>query len=430
MLGSTSDLLLVTDSGTDAVRVPVALAKDGREGELDEALDAFRDEWNRWRGQGTEARGVDSRPMRGVYLRRRLVALAVLGLFVLAFVRLVSCGDADEDSSSRLPARGARAPSLGEQVGAVVLMRFNGTSAPRYVRRILRERRAAGATLFVENIADPAQLRALTRELQRAAGGRALIAVDQEGGSAIRLPWAPAPAQPELATPAAAGEASRDIARSLAEVGVNVNFAPVVDVTSAQGGAGGARAYPGGARDVAAASAAAVRAYAGTGVFPTAKHFPGFGRATANTDDAPVTIDAPRPALAPELEPFRAAISAGAPLVMVSHALYPAYDPRSIASQSSAIVSGLLRRELGFRGVVATDSMEAAAVLARSRVDDAAMRAIYAGCDLLVLTGRGSYLPVYERLLAEARRSPGFRRRIEESAGRVLALQRRLSDER
>jgi beta-N-acetylhexosaminidase len=111
---------------------------------------------------------------------------------------------------------------------------------------------------------------------------------------------------------------------------------------------------------------------------------------------------------------------------MAAHALYPAYDRAWIASQSSRITTDLLRGELGFDGVVATDSMEADAVLSRSEIDDAAVFAIYAGCDLLVLTGRGSYLPVYERLLEEARRSPEFRARVIESATRVRTLKRRL----
>jgi beta-N-acetylhexosaminidase len=371
--------------------------------------------------------------VRAVYWRRRLVALALLGLLVFGVIRLASGGGGSDERGGvtrpSAPRGTASAIPLREQVGGVVLLSFNGTSAPAYVRRILRERRAAGVTLFAQNIADPGQVRALTAELRTASGGRALVAIDQEGGSAVRLPWAPAAGAPQLATPAAAGVASHGIARSLAAVGVDVNFAPVADVAGT-GSAVAARAYPGGAAQVAAASAAAVRAYRGTGVAPTAKHFPGFGRATANTDDAPVSIDASRAELASDLAPFRAGIAAGVPLVMVSHALYPAYDARAIASQSRTIVSGLLRGELGFRGVVVTDSMEAQAVLARSTVAEAAVRAIDAGCDLVLLTGPGSYLPVYRRLLAEARSSPAFRQRIAQSAARVTALEHTLGAER
>jgi beta-N-acetylhexosaminidase len=307
-----------------------------------------------------------------------------------------------------------------------MLTRFAGASVPAYVKRVVHDRRAAGVTLFTDNARSPAQLRALTREIQAAARGEALVAVDQEGGAASRLPWLHAPGQPTLATPTAAASASRSTARALRGVGVNLNLAPVADVSGGAGGAVAGRSFPGDSRSVAALTAAAVRAYRGTHVAPTPKHFPGFGRATANTDDAKVTIGASRADLAGDLAPFRAGIAAGAPAVMVSHALYPAYDRAWIGSQSRAIVTGVLRGELHFRGVVATDSMEAEAVVGRSSLQDAAVYAIYAGCDLLVLTGRGSQRLVYERLLAEARRSPEFRRRVEESARRVLALKRAL----
>jgi beta-N-acetylhexosaminidase len=146
-----------------------------------------------------------------------------------------------------------------------------------------------------------------------------------------------------------------------------------------------------------------------------------------NTDDASVTIRRSRSQLeATDLPPFAAAIRTGVPLVMVGHARYPALDPLRIASQSPVIIKDLLRNRLGFRGVVVTDSMEAEASLATG--DDFATvceRAVRAGADLLLLTGQGSYAPVYRRLLSVARRSPAFRARVRESAARVLALKAR-----
>jgi beta-N-acetylhexosaminidase len=109
---------------------------------------------------------------------------------------------------------------------------------------------------------------------------------------------------------------------------------------------------------------------------------------------------------------------------MAGHARYPALDPDHIASQSPRIIRGVLRRELGFRGVVITDSTEAAAVQAVSTVEQAAVRNIRAGVDLVLTTGRGSYIHVYRALLAAARRDRAFRARVRESAARVIALQR------
>ena len=110
---------------------------------------------------------------------------------------------------------------------------------------------------------------------------------------------------------------------------------------------------------------------------------------------------------------------------MVGHARYPALDRVRIASQSRPIVHGLLRDELGFRGAVVTDSLEAQASLATGSITKVAERALRAGADLLLLTGRGSYGPVFEHLLAAAKRSPELRARLRESAARVLELKAR-----
>jgi beta-N-acetylhexosaminidase len=112
------------------------------------------------------------------------------------------------------------------------------------------------------------------------------------------------------------------------------------------------------------------------------------------------------------------------PLVMIGHARYPALDPGRIASQSPAIMGRLLRDRLGFRGVAVTDSMEAQASLATGAIESVSERAVRAGADLVLLTGQGSYAPVYRHLLAVARRVPAFRARVRESAARVLALKR------
>jgi beta-N-acetylhexosaminidase len=106
---------------------------------------------------------------------------------------------------------------------------------------------------------------------------------------------------------------------------------------------------------------------------------------------------------------------------MASHAVYPALDGDRIASQSPAVIDGLLRGELGFDGVVMTDSLEAAAVRAVADVDAAALASARAGVDVMLTTGRGSYIRVFRALLAEARRSPAFRARVRSSAARVLA---------
>jgi beta-N-acetylhexosaminidase len=114
------------------------------------------------------------------------------------------------------------------------------------------------------------------------------------------------------------------------------------------------------------------------------------------------------------------------PLVMASHALHPDLDPQRIASQSTAILRGLLRDRLRFRGACITDSLEAQAVVQRSSTPVAAARSMRAGCDLLLTTGQASYLQVLRRLVADARNDPRFRSRLAEARGRIAALHRAL----
>ena len=312
---------------------------------------------------------------------------------------------------------------LASQVGQLIVLSFSGTSAPPYVLEALRERRAAGVILFGGNVVAPGQLRALTSSLRR-AGGSPLIAVDQEGGAVRVVPWAPPTASaPVQAASGTVGRDARAGGRALRRAGVTVSLAPVADVPSVAGSALASRSFSRDPQRASGAVAASVAGWRAGGMLATAKHFPGLGAATANTDDRSVTIWHSRKQLSTiDLPPFAAAIRAGVPLVMVSHARYPALDRRRIASQSRPIIEGVLRGRLGFRGVVVTDSMEAAASLATGSITAASERAVRAGADLVLLTGRGSYRPVYRHLLARARTTASFRARVEEAARRVLAL--------
>jgi beta-N-acetylhexosaminidase len=312
--------------------------------------------------------------------------------------------------------------TLRRQVGEVLVLAFGGTTAPEYVVRALREGRVSGVILFGGNVSAPDQLRALTASLQRASGRRALVMTDQEGGPFHILPWA-APTEPQAAqaTPAQATAQARAAARDLRAVGINVTLAPVADV-GRPGSALGARTFPGGPEGVGRSVAAAVRAYRAGGIAATAKHFPGLGGASENTDDAAVSLRLE----SGDLTPFKAAIGAGVPLVMASHALYGNVDPDRLASQSPVILRDLLRGRLGYDGAVITDSMEAEAVTSRMPITTASERALMAGADLVLMTGDGSFRPVSLAFVARARRDPAFRARVREAAARVLELKRRL----
>jgi beta-N-acetylhexosaminidase len=377
--------------------------------------------------------------------RRRLVALAVAAALALIAGIAVGAG-AGGDEEKRAPERAAPATqdtperpraaavgaagklSLRRQAGQLVVMRFNGPGPPAYVPRALRAGRAGGVILFKDNVASRPALKRLVRALQRGAGGSALVATDHEGGEIRNLTWArPVAGQAAAATAERATADARAAARDLRAAGVNVNLAPVADVAATAGSVMRGRAFPGGAEQVAALTRAAVEGYRGTRVAATVKHFPGLGAASANTDDEPVSLTrSPEQLIGEDLPPFRAAIAARVPLVMASHAVYPSLDPGAIASQSRYVLHRLLRQRLGFRGVVVTDSLEAKAVTERAGPAEAAVRSVRAGADLVLTTGAGSHLRVLRAIVAEAQRSPAFRKRVAESAARVLALKRDL----
>jgi beta-N-acetylhexosaminidase len=368
--------------------------------------------------------------------RRRFFALVLAAGGALVAGVVLGSAAGDENKSAEGPAgRPAKPPTesavdrltLRQQVGQLLVSSFDEPTAPDYIRRRLGAGETAGVILFVRNGGSQQHWRELTLSLQRAARGRALVMVDQEGGPVRTVSFAGPPAgQPFQGAPAAVRGAVRDAGRELRSVGVNVNLAPVADV-AAPGSALRSRAFASDAATVAASTRAAVAGMRAAEVAATAKHFPGLGGASMNTDDASATVDLPRSTLAGrDLPPFRAAVDERVPLVMLSHALYPALDGERIASQSRAIATDLLRRELGFDGVAVTDSMEAQAVLDRSGIATAAERSIEAGADLILMTGSASWNAVFPRLLERAEESASFRRRVRESAGRVLALKRLL----
>jgi beta-N-acetylhexosaminidase len=374
--------------------------------------------------------------------RRRLTALAALGILAWTGGMLLGARDAARElESNRLVSAHERGKSIGlperraqsreearlgatsalvRRAGRTIVMRFEGTKAPAYVLRALRVQRAAGVILFRDNVVSAAQVRRLTSSIREASGGRALIMIDQEGGPIRILRWAPPQQAPAaLGSPAAAAAQGRAAAQTLRSHGFNVNLAPVADVATTPGSVMRSRAFPGDAGDVASLVAANVKAYAGTKVLPTVKHFPGLGASTANTDFRSATVPGRG-----ELRSFRAAIDAGVPIVMSSHALYPELDPKRIASQSKGILETVLRGRLGFKGVVITDSLEARAVVERSPTPVAAVRSMAAGNDLLLTTGKASYLQVLRALVRRAKRDPAFLARVREAEARVAGLPR------
>ncbi len=264
-------------------------------------------------------------------------------------------------------------------------------------------RRGAGGVLLF-GTRGPADLASQLRTLNRAAPGgvRPFVMSDEEGGDVQRLsdltgglPWPRTLAATR--TPAQVRAAAAVAARRLRAAGVDMDLAPVLDLDA---GPGPDAQHPAGRRSFSANPAVAGRYGAAFaqglrdgGVVPVVKHFPGLGRATANTDSAPASVPALAELRRADLRPFRAAIAAGVPAVMVSHASVPGLGSGP-ASLSPAAVTGLLRGELGFRGLVVTDSLSAEAVRAAGfPVPAAAVRALQAGADFLLFGPAGPAAP-------------------------------------
>lgn len=358
--------------------------------------------------------------------RRRLVASIVTGL-ALAFVG----GSAGATGQAAKPASKKATAPLSALVGQLVVAGFGGRApSPGLLERI-QDGRIGGVLLYGRNIGT-AGTAALAARLQKAAAaaGRPplLIAVDQEGGDVKRLPGAPSLAPDQMQSPLVAEAQGLATARNLAANGINVDFAPVLDVD--HGGFIGPRSFGSTAAVVSSRGVAFLRGLAQGGVAATVKHFPGLGHAQKSTDGGPATVDSPADELRADLAPFQAAVAAKVPLVMVSTAIYPALGDSVPAATSSQIVQTLLRGKLGYRGVVISDSLDTPGVSPFYAPGQAAVRALAAGVDLALEPGAASANPLkdsdsaYQALLVAARTGTLTRSVIVAAYRRVQALKR------
>lgn len=262
-------------------------------------------------------------------------------------------------------------------------------------------------------------------------------AVDQEGGQVQQLkgpgfnPLPDARTQAGLPLPELTTQA-QGLGAQLKAAGIDINLAPVADVVPTSIGTGNGpigkfnRQYGATAEQATPPMLAFAAGMTAAGVLPTAKHFPGIGRISQNTDDSAVGItDNQLTAADPSLGTFKAAIAHGVPLMMVSSALYPQLDPANQAMFSPAIVSGLLRGTFGFGGVVLSDDVGAAKSVAAVPIGDRATRFVAAGGDV-VLTAVPSQAPIMTAaLLTDGASDPAFQEKINASVLRVLTAKDR-----
>jgi beta-N-acetylhexosaminidase len=320
--------------------------------------------------------------------------------------------------------------SVRSLVGQMFMISMGGTEPDYYVEKMIRERNIGGVLLFGQNMESEAQTEALTGALQGLSmrtepSVPLFVAVDQEGGEISSASWVSR--QPAAARVGAHGDPAQ--ARKIAErmggelrrAGVNTDLAPVVD--TGFGAAIGTRSYGEDPQLVAEMGVAAVEGFESVGIVSAAKHFPNHGPATSDSHvSLPVVNHDLRTLRSYDLPPFEAAVRTGVPMVMVGHIVYPAIDPTRPASLSPEAI-GMLRGELGFDGVVVTDDLAMTGATGGGTVARAAVKAVKAGADLLIISSPPQQqAAAYDAVVGAVESGEIPRERLEASVERVLRV--------
>ncbi len=323
--------------------------------------------------------------------------------------------------------------SIEQKVGQLIVVGFEGTRLNTEIRSNVSQHFVGGVTLFARNIQSVRQLARLTADLQKLTQETEhriplFIATDQEGGWVARLKTGATVLPGNMALGATrsaelAEQAGRITAIELAAVGINLNFAPVMDVNNNPRNPVIDRRSFGERPDlVSRLGSAYINGLQQNGVLATAKHFPGHGDTTVDSHaDLPTVGHDVERIRAIELKPFRAAIEAKVAAIMTAHIVYSALDAGRPATLSRPILTDLLRGELGFDGLIITDDMEMKAIDRRYRTGEAAVMAIEAGADIvLTLWTYKNHVEVFNALVSSVKNGRISEDRINQSVGRIL----------
>jgi beta-N-acetylhexosaminidase len=360
------------------------------------------------------------RDLPGRVRRRQAIAAGLVGLLVIVVLVVAVTGGGG----------GNEAPPVGLKrlVGQTIVATTKGGVDKALVKRA-RKGEIGGVIVAPKN---EQTLRKDVRRLQDATSAghnpRLLVMIDQEGGGVKRLQNGPPDSSPSQLGQSGDEDAAKAEGQKtgsyLKGLGVNVNLAPVLDVKRPQtAGTIASRTYSSDAAVVSEIGVAFIEGLQDGGVLATAKHFPGLGAATVNTDDRPVAVAATRQDLEADLEPFRDAVDAGVGMVMTSTASYPTLGSKKQAAFSPAIVQGLLRDDLGFEGVVITDDLDGGAVASVTTPGLAAENALKAGDDLLLYaTSNDASQKAFGSLISQVKRGDLQRAPIEDAYDRITSL--------
>src|SRR5580658_942960 len=327
------------------------------------------------------------------------------------------------------------------QIGQLLIVGFDGTAMSPRLASLLTQTQPAGVILFARNIAGAEQTHTLLRECQKRVATPLFTCVDLEGGTVDRfrnaIGSAPSPAE-VFATGSRAlfRKHGRVIGENCRALGFNVDFAPVLDLAFQRSRSVlSSRAVSDDPKQVVIYAREFLRGLGDAGVLGCGKHFPGLGEATLDTHRELPSVDKTlRNLWEQDLVPYRSlSLRRELPFVMVSHAAFPAVTKERIpASLSKKWITDILRKKIGYRGLICSDDLEMGGVLAAASIEQAAIEQamighIRAGGDLGLICHQEDFvLRAHEALIREAERDRKFARRLRESAGRVLAFKKQV----
>jgi beta-N-acetylhexosaminidase len=323
--------------------------------------------------------------------------------------------------------------SLFADCASLFVIGFPGVSPDREVERLIDEG-VGGVILFKRNVESPSQVASLVRTLKTRAGRPLIASVDQEGGRVARLRGSPFTALPPMRQLGQSGDAAfveragRLLALEVRAMGFDVDFAPVLDVdTNPANPVIGDRSFHREAKEVARLGVALARGMEAGGVASCAKHFPGHGDTAKDSHlDLPSLPHGLERLRQVELLPFAEYAKAGLASVMTAHVIFDALDPGVPATMSTRVMDGLLRKELGFQGVVVSDDLEMKAIADHFTVERAVVEGMKAGVDCFLVCHHADVQRRAIEALVKAIESGEVKRdRLEEARGRMAALTRR-----
>jgi beta-N-acetylhexosaminidase len=322
--------------------------------------------------------------------------------------------------------------SISGLVGQLLIVGFDGTEMSPQLRALLTRAQPAGVILFARNITSGDQTHKLLKECRARVSTPLFTCVDMEGGSVDRFRNVTGPA-PSAADVLATGDRKafrkhgRLIGESCRALGFNTDFAPVVDLAfEASRNVMRSRAVSADPEEATTYAREFLAGLRSAGVLGAIKHFPGLGEANLDTHHELPSVEKPWKKLwAADIVPYRA-LRRETPLVLIGHAAYPAVTrDRKPASLSKKWITDILRKKIGYRGLVVSDDLEMGGVLKAAPIEQAAVEHIRAGGDLcLICHVEDNIARSYEALVREAQRDARFARRVKESVGRVLAFKK------